>query len=459
MKNTVLIVDDETTLRLSLRMFLSDEGYDAADTGTIKEAWELLHNKDFNPSIVLLDIRLPDGNGLEMLRELKSTFPDMEVIMLTAYGDTDTAVSAIKGGAFDYLTKPFELEEIQIVIEKCLKHRHLEDEVERYRQEEKRINKTEIIGESDVMQQFKNQLGLVADSENTTVLIKGETGTGKELVARNIHQLSSRANQPFVPVNCGAIPSHLFESELFGYEKGAFTGANQQKKGLVEWAEGGTLFLDEIGEVPIDIQVKLLRFLEEKKIMRVGGVKNIDVDVRVIGATNRPLSEMIEKGEFRSDLYYRLNILPLKLPPLRDRGEDCLILARHFLRDYSRQMRKKLPKLAGSAEQTFMTYHWPGNVREMKNVIERLMILHHEDTIKSEHLDFLKAPTDSQAKPAKEKVTLTEGFSIEEHIETIERDLIKQALEETKWNVTKSAEILGLSRYALHRRIEKYNLK
>jgi two-component system response regulator AtoC len=367
-------------------------------------------------------------------------------------------VEAMKSGAFDYLTKPFELEEIDIAIKKYIEQHKLELEVERFREKEKRAEAEMIVGKSPAVETLKEELSLVAKSPNTTVLIQGETGTGKELAAKSIHNMSSRQSNSFVPVNCGAIPSHLVESELFGHEKGAFTGANQRKKGLIELADGGTLFLDEIGELSLEIQVKLLRFLEDKKIKRVGGVKDIEVDVRVIAATNRPLEKMIQEGTFRSDLYYRLNVVPINIPPLRDRGEDIIILAEYFLKQFSLQMGKQEPFLSSQAKEQLMKYSWPGNIRELKNIMERVVILNHDETIEEHHLHFLNKGEEQHEKLMEQDPLLDRDFSLEKYLEKIEMRFIVEALKLEKWNITRAAEKLGISRYALQRRIEKYNI-
>jgi two-component system, NtrC family, response regulator AtoC len=452
----ILIIDDEATLRLSLQMWLQDLGYEVKAVDNMKEGWKEIEH--FSPNILLLDIRLPDGNGIDMLKKIKSDYLDIGVIVLTGYGNTRSAVEAMKSGAFDYLTKPFELEEIDIAIKKYIEQHKLELEVERFREKEKRAEAEMIVGKSPAVETLKEELSLVAKSPNTTVLIQGETGTGKELAAKSIHNMSSRQSNSFVPVNCGAIPSHLVESELFGHEKGAFTGANQRKKGLIELADGGTLFLDEIGELSLEIQVKLLRFLEDKKIKRVGGVKDIEVDVRVIAATNRPLEKMIQEGTFRSDLYYRLNVVPINIPPLRDRGEDIIILAEYFLKQFSLQMGKQEPFLSSQAKEQLMKYSWPGNIRELKNIMERVVILNHDETIEEHHLHFLNKREEQHEKLMEQDPLLDRDFSLEKYLEKIEIRFIVEALKLEKWNITRAAEKLGISRYALQRRIEKYNI-
>ncbi|MCA0988536.1 sigma-54-dependent transcriptional regulator [Guptibacillus algicola] len=451
------IVDDETTLRLTLQMFLEDEGYEVRSASSLEEGWNLM--EAFNPQVLLLDIRLPDGNGLDALNEFKERYPLMAVMMLTAYGDAKTAVRAIKEGAFDYLTKPFELEELKITLEKWSKQQHLQKEVERYREEERRTKLVQMIGESDQMNELKGKISLISESNDTTVLIRGETGTGKELVARSIHQQSKRNDGPFVAVNCASIPADLIEIELFGREENTVRDQSNGKVGLVEWADGGTLFLDEIGDLSLDIQVKLLRFLEDKRIKRVGSVHDLEVDVRIIAATNRSLEDMIQEKAFRSDLYYRLNVVPIKLSPLRERNEDIIMLTEHFLDEFCQQMRKDTPTLRADAKKRLLNYDWPGNVRELKNTIERIAILHQEKELAATHFDFLN-PVEGHVEGSKsiDNVVFEDSFSLEEHIESIEKKYIEKAIQDSKWNITQAAKLLGISRYALQRRIEKYDI-
>ncbi|MGI8313822.1 sigma-54-dependent transcriptional regulator [Halobacillus mangrovi] len=454
----VAIIDDETTLRLTLEMFLEDEGYEVKTASTLEEGWTIIDQ--FHPHITLLDIRLPDGNGLDSLLDWKEQFPHMAVIMLTAYGDAKTAVRAMKEGAFDYLTKPFELEELKVTLEKWNKQHHLEKEVERYREEERRTHPVRMIGSSDPINELRAKISLIAESDNTTVLVRGETGTGKELVARSIHQQSSRHAGPFVAVNCASIPADLIEVELFGREKGNHAVQPEPKVGLMEWADGGTLFLDEVGDLSLDLQVKLLRFLEDKKIKRVGSVHDVEVDVRVIAATNRSLEEMIQDKEFRSDLYYRLNVVPIQLSPLRKRGKDIIRLTEHFLNEFCQQMSKEVPVLKEDAKKRLLNYSWPGNVRELKNSVERLAILHQKKELSAHHLDFLSS-VDAPSEPSDydEDIEFTEQFSLEDYLERIEKEYIEKAIQESKWNITQAGKRLGISRYALQRRIDKYDIK
>ncbi|UFJ41105.1 sigma-54 dependent transcriptional regulator [Brevibacillus humidisoli] len=466
----ILIVDDEMTLRLALQAGLEDHGCQVETAENIKQANAII--KDFLPHIMFLDIRLPDGNGLDLLEKIRESHPDIAVVMMTAYGDTRSAVRAIKSGAVDYINKPFELEEVQLLVEKTFKQMDLESEVELYRQAKKN-QEVSFIGESKATLDFIRVLEQVAVAKDTTVLIRGETGTGKELAARYIHEASDRQDRPFLAINCGALPSNLIESELFGHEKGAFTGANQTKKGLFEWADGGTLFLDEIGELAPEMQVKLLRFLEERKFKRVGGFRDIVVDVRVIAATHRDLEQMVVEKAFRSDLYYRLNVVPITLPPLHQRGKDIVLLADYFLKQYCQQMGRKPLQLTDAVKDTLLRYTWPGNIRELKNIMERIAILQKERFVQIEDLPkelirldqkaisdslTLEEPAGNAGQLADEVDARFSGQAVylEEILEQIERTYILKALEQTRWNISQAAKLLGMSRYACQRRVDKY---
>jgi two-component system response regulator AtoC len=465
----ILIVDDEMTLRISLQAGLEDQGYVVETAENIEKAKQRL--KEFLPHIIFLDIRLPDGNGLDLLEKFQKEEPEIAVVMMTAYGDTKSAVRAIKSGAIDYINKPFELEEVFLIVQKTFSHMNLRSEVELYRQE-KRNQEVTFIGKSPETLNFIKQLARVAQVSETTVLVRGETGTGKELAARYIHQKSEREDLAFVAINCGALPANLIESELFGYEKGAFTGANNLKKGLFEYADGGTLFLDEIGELSTEMQVKLLRFLEERRFIRVGGHRDITVDVRVIAATHRDLEVMVGEGKFRSDLFYRLNVVPITLPPLRERNEDIVVLAEYFLEGFCYQMGRQKLELTDEVKEVLRNYRWPGNIRELKNIVERIAILLREIYVRIEDLpkELIQRekehthssrnssgnePIDKQAKT--ESITFEEGeISLEQIVENIEKKYIQSALEKTRWNISQASTLLGISRYALQRRIEKY---
>lgn len=451
------------SIRLSLQAGLEDHGCQVETAETMEEANLLI--KEFHPHIIFLDICLPDGNGLDMLEQVKKHLPEIAVIMMTAYGDTKSTVRAIKLGAVDYINKPFDLEEIQLLVNKTFQHLNLQSEVEVYRKEKKR-QEVSFIGSSEATKTFVSELTRVAAVRDTTVLILGETGTGKELAARYIHQKSERHTKPFMDINCGALPANLIESEIFGHEKGAFTGAAALKKGLFELADGGTLFLDEIGELAQEMQVKLLRFLEERKFKRVGGARDVEVDIRVIAATHRNLEQMVEENEFRSDLFYRLNVVPITLPPLRKRDSDIIMLAEYFLKDYCYQMGRQTLQLSEEVKAKLLQYPWPGNIRELKNIMERAAILQRDLFVSIEDLpkEFLKkekAPVvfekDTHNQNEVRSIELTEGgVSLEDIIEDLEKKYIQTALQRTRWNISRASSLLGMSRYALQRRVEKY---
>jgi len=462
----ILIVDDEISLRLSLQAGLEDCGYKVETAKNLDEAKGKIH--DFLPHVVFLDIRLPDGNGLDFLEQNKKNYPDIAVIIMTAFGDTQTTVRAVKLGAVDYINKPFDLEEIQLMVKKTFDQLNLQSEVELYRKDNHEVR---FIGNSKATLSIISELDRITKVRDTTILILGETGTGKEIAARYIHQKSSRKERPFIAVNCGALPENLIESEIFGHEKGAFTGANKMKKGLFELADGGTLFLDEIGELSLDMQVKLLRFLEERKFKRVGGSRDIYVDIRILTATHRNLEQMVEENTFRSDLFYRLNVVPIMLPPLKERGEDILLIAEQFLEEFCYQLGRKKLSLTTEAKEKLLHYPWPGNIRELKNIMERIAILQTDSTSVSVN-DLPKEftgtensdKTSSESKTIStdlEKITQTielndRGVNLEEIVENIEKKYIETALQKTRWNISQASILLGISRYALQRRVEKY---
>ena len=433
----ILIVEDERAQREALAGYLRKAGYDVVTAATGKEAFE----GKSTPDVVLLDLRLPDMEGLDLLKKLREMNPDTEIIVITAYGTVRTAVEAMRLGAFDYLTKPVDLDELLLIIGRALeKHERdlevsfLKEEVEKFRPQ------TGLIGESPAIKEVLSMIYRVAPS-NATVLITGESGTGKELVARILHAASPRKDRRFVAVSCAAIPESLLESELFGYERGAFTGATKPKPGKFELAHGGTLFLDEIGDLPISLQVKLLRVLQEKEVERLGSTVPRKVDVRIIAATNQDLRKKVEGGSFREDLYYRINTINIHIPPLRERKEDILPLAEFFLRKFSREMGKDIKGFDREARKALLSYQWPGNVRELINVVERAVVLTRKNIITADllMLEQLKSPFPT--------------------LEELEREHIKKALKISGGNLTRASELLGIHRNTLREKLKKYNLR
>jgi|Deesub1362B_J571_1020462.scaffolds.fasta_scaffold00011_49 DNA-binding NtrC family response regulator len=433
---SILLIEDEEGITLSLKALFEGRGYDFINAYTGREGLHLALKE--LPDVVLLDLRLPDIYGLEILKELKSKHPEIAIIIMTGYGEIKEAVEAIKLGAEHYLQKPVDLDEIIIIVERALDTRKLKQK------ELLQKGPYPIIGRSRHIQGLIHLINLLASNPSTTVLIEGETGTGKELVARNIHILSNRGDKPFVDINCASLPVNIFETELFGYEAGAFTDAKTTKKGLFEIADGGTIFLDEIAEMPLPVQAKLLRVLETKTFRRIGGTRDIKIDVRVIAATNRDLAECVKKGTFREDLYYRLNVMPLKILPLRERPEDIPLLVEYFIEEFSKNMNKRFRPLDTETIHILCSYHWPGNVRELRNVLERAAILSTEGVIR---IPELLQPETSSSRD-------TEPLSLKE----VERLHIKKVLELTGKNRTKAAQLLGISRSTLNEKIKQYNL-
>jgi DNA-binding NtrC family response regulator len=444
-KVNILVVDDEEIVRESLVEWLREEGYNAEAAEDGFKALEKL--KERNWDIALVDLKMPKMDGLELLEKIKQESPDTQVIIFTAYATVHTAVQAIKKGAYDYLVKPLDPEEVSLLIERLLKSQELLKEVSFLRKElTKQYRFHDLVSKSPKMQKIFELARTVAKS-NSNILILGESGTGKELLARAIHNESPRANGPFVAVSCVAIPDTLLESELFGHEKGAFTDAIAQKKGKFELAHGGTLFLDEIGDISPKMQLTLLRVLEEKEFTRVGGTKPIKVDVRIIAATNRDLQKAVQEGRFRDDLYYRLNVITIQLPPLRERKEDIPLLVQHFIEKFNLQIGKKVERISDEALRILMQYDWPGNVRELENTIERAMVITKGKVITPEDIEI----------PGLQKSFLPPES--EKTLEAVERAHILRVLNETDWNIQRSAQILGIDRTTLYNKIKKYNLK
>jgi DNA-binding NtrC family response regulator len=451
-KLSILVVEDGQSQREMLRDFLIKEGHTVAEAENGDKAIQSVLKNHFD--MILLDYKMPGLDGTQVLQEVKRINPEIDVVIITAYGTIETAVEAMKAGAIDYITKPIEFEELLILVDRVSERRMLIKENELLRQElgEKGITTDKIIYRSPKMEGLINMAGRVANSR-ATVLIQGESGTGKELLARLIHNLSPRSGKAIIVVNCGALPESLLESELFGHEKGAFTGAATRRIGRFEEANGGTLFLDEIGEISQPVQVKLLRFLQEREFQRVGGNQTFHADVRIISATNRDLEAKVKEGTFREDLYYRLNVVVISVPPLRERKEDIPVLIDHFLRRYAVENGKNITGITSEARDLLLKYDYPGNVRELENIIERAVVISRNSVLSIEDLPF----TEDMVFPAdtgKKEAGLLRGF-----IEDMERKLILEAMERAGDHQTKAADILGISERMLRYKLKKYGLK
>lgn len=439
----ILVVDDEPIVCLSLTNWLQEENYQARAVEDGPSAIAAIQEENWD--IVLLDLKMPGMDGLQVLRKIKEIAPYTAVIMMTAYASVPSSVQAMKEGAYDYIIKPLDVEELTLMLKKIVEHQHLVTENILLRKRlTDRYTYGDIIGKSAAMQQVFEVIDTVADT-NATVLITGETGTGKEMVARAIHTNSSRRYSPFIAVSCGALPETLLESELFGYEKGAFTGAERTKKGRFELAHGGTLFLDEIGDISIKTQIKLLRVLQERSFQRLGGMDTIEVDVRLIAATNRDLQKAVEQNAFRSDLFYRLNVVNLHLPPLRERKDDIPLLISHFMEKFNVEFNKKFDRVEQAALDQMMSYPWPGNVRELENVIERAVVIDQGPEIKTGNLPFCNVEQPASREP--------------ETLEEVERSHIVRMLERNDWNIAKTARVLNIDRTTLHKKIKKFGLQ
>ncbi len=450
----VLIVEDEKLLRWSLRERLERDGYEVYEAATGQEGLALA--EDPGADILLLDHRLPDTTGIELLKKLVSTRSYVPVILMTAYSTLETAVEAIKLGAFDYINKPFEQDELAVRISKALESSRLHREVRTWRTRQKdRFGPASILGNSPGIKRVHDLVDKIGRSAATTVLITGESGSGKDLVAKAIHYTSDRAAGPFMNITCTALPETLLESELMGHEKGSFTDASMSKEGLFELADGGTLFLDEIGDMGMGLQSKLMRFLQEKTFRRVGGVKDITVDVRIIAATNRDLDQAVAESRFREDLYYRLKVIPVEVPPLRERPEDIEVLAMHFIGVFNQEFKRKTRGLTGEAIHRMNAYRWPGNVRELRNVIERAMILESKEFLGVEDMppEILEGSFRRRDESCPFRLPVA-GYPLER----IEFEMVQQALDQTKGNQTRAARLLDISRDALRYKMKKFNL-
>jgi DNA-binding NtrC family response regulator len=446
---TLLVVDDEDLIRASLKERLEAGGHRVLEAGTAERA---LASLDEGVDLALLDYKLPDADGLSLLEKIRTADPEALVILMTAYASVETAVEAMKRGAYDYVQKPFDLDEVQLLVERALETTRLKREVRELRARESEPYAFErIIGESAVVRDLRAMLAKIAASPASTMLLTGESGTGKDLAARCVHYNSERAAGPFMHITCSAVPEALLESELFGHERGAFTDARQQRKGLLELADKGTVYLDEIGEMTAALQSKLLRFLEEKAFKRVGGTRDIRVDVRVISATNRDLEKEVEERRFREDLYYRLRVLPVRLPPLRERRGDVPLLARFFLDGFNREFRKRIHGLSTEASTVLDEYAWPGNVRELRNALERAALLSEGDRLGAGDFDMIRP-----------LAAVTAGFRLPAEgvdLSALEKDLVMQALERTGGQQTRAAALLGMTRDQMRYRIEKFGLR
>ena len=455
MKPSLLIVDDDEVMRETLSDVLRKKGYEVFVASSGNDALSAIRKNIID--LIVLDMRLPDLDGLEVLKRVKEFDTEILVIMMTAYSDVQTAVSAMKSGAYHYINKPFELEELKLLIEKGLETKSLINEVRRLRRQQKGdYQNIHIQGTSPQIQSVRELIAMISKTHKTSVLIQGESGTGKELAANAVHYSSKRSPRALMKINCSAIPDSLLESELFGHERGAFTDAKTTKKGLFELADGGTVFLDEIGDMKPFLQSKILRFLETQSFMRVGGEREIKVDVRIIAATNKDLESLVREGLFRKDLYYRLKVVVIEMPPLRERPEDILLLSNLFIEENNREHGKEVKGFAPETRQFMTQYHWPGNVRELRNVVERAMILSEHNLIDQEQLPFELRSNEKQEWVTQNPnpVEFTEDMSLD----AVEKIHISRVLKKLDWNKSRTAKVLGVSRATLREKIRRYSL-
>ena len=450
----IFVVDDEYLLRWTLQQNLTKEGYEVLLAETGEEALEKVVEEA--PDLMLLDIKLPGMDGFEVLEKALRMDQGIVPIMITAYEDVESVVKTMRLGAFDYITKPFDFDKVALTLQKALEASQIKREVRHLRPDQKNwFCLNDIVAVSEKMRRVIQMVEKMAQSDASTVLIQGESGTGKELIAHAIHDRSKRENMPIITVNCAGFPEYMLENELCGHEKGAFTDAREVKKGLLEVADGGTLFLDEIGDMNVNLQSKLLRLVEQKSFRRIGGLKDIQVNVRIITATNKDLVKLKEEGTFREDLFYRINIVSLRIPPLRERPDDILPLTKYFVQKYKEEFHKNMQKVSQGVEDFFMSYSWTGNVRELRNVIERAMILGDGDTLLMEHLPIeILGQASKQGKVVEGIRIPPEGISLEK----VEEALVRQALKMTHGNQTKAAKLLDISRDALRYRMQKFGI-
>lgn len=456
-KGRILVADDEASMRELLGMVLESEGYAVTSVASGREAVETLSRDRRSHDLVIQDLKMPGFDGTELLKWIKSELPDVPVIVITAFSSWDSAVEAMRLGAYDYIRKPFDTDTIRSVVARALERRAVLTSVTNGQRCE--VRGAEMIGNNPLIQAVFRMIKLIAPTDST-VLIQGESGTGKEIVARTVHQRSHRRDQPFVPVNCSAFTESLLESELFGHVKGAFTGAIENKQGLFRTANGGTLFLDEVADMSLTTQVKILRVLEERKISPVGSTDLHPIDVRIIAATNKSMEEEVRAKNFREDLYYRLNVIPLLIPPLRDRKDDIPLLAGYFLAKYSRQMKKEVTKISDRAREMLYEYDWPGNVRELENIVQRHVALCEGGSIETLSIRN-RSPGAVTASPASVGVSLipANGISLEQELETYERSYLKEALKLSGGNLTSAAKLLGMTYRSIRYRVKKLKVK
>ncbi|MAE73811.1 MAG: DNA-binding response regulator [Bdellovibrionaceae bacterium] len=453
----IVIIDDDTSLRTALFRALDRKGFQVVTANSCREG-EALAQSQAQLDLALIDLRLPDGNGIELMSRMKKLQPQMQSIILTGFGTIETAVDATQKGAFHFITKPFNLDEILSIIDKAISHSSLERENLQLKQAlHTKYRFGNIVGQSEAIQNVLSMVEKIADSESTT-LVTGESGTGKELIAKALHYNSGRANKPFVPINCGAIPAELLESELFGHIKGAFTGAINNRMGRFEMANGGTLFLDEIGDMSPTLQVKLLRVLQERRIEPVGSTKSIEVDVRVVAATNINLEEAVEQGRFREDLFYRLNVIPIHIPPLRERRSDIPLLFHHFMEVYNSSRNRNLSGISNDALEQLYNHDWPGNIRELENLVERITILRGEGEVRLIDLPDKYRKNNRTSVVSAAEIPET-GMDFNSAVDAYENSLILKALEKTGWNRNQAAILLKLNRTTLVEKIKKKGLQ